>query len=103
MRSFPPTREEIAPPRPGLPADNADTSGSRDSFLTSRQVAEGAGRPTACIGLSEYEDACRLLIEHSPAITYIAAPDEDSSTRYASPQIERVLGFSQAEWMDDPT
>jgi PAS domain S-box-containing protein len=51
---------------------------------------------------SEYEDAYRLLIEHIPAITYITAWDEHSTTFYTSPQIERVLGFSQAEWMDDP-
>jgi PAS domain S-box-containing protein len=45
----------------------------------------------------------RLLIEHIPAITYIAAWDEDSSTIYTSPQIERLLGFSQTTWMADPT
>src|SRR5262249_52062953 len=36
-----------------------------------------------------------------PAITYIAALDQDSSTIYTSPQIETMLGFSQAEWMAD--
>jgi PAS domain S-box-containing protein len=45
----------------------------------------------------------RMLIEHIPAITYIAAFDESSSTIYTSPQIARVLGFSQAEWMADHT
>lgn len=45
----------------------------------------------------------RLLIEHIPAITYIAAFDDSSSTIYTSPQIETMLGFSQAEWMADST
>ncbi len=43
----------------------------------------------------------RVLIEHIPAITYIAAFDETSSTVYTSPQIASILGFSQAEWMAD--
>jgi len=45
----------------------------------------------------------RLLIEHIPASTYIAAFDEASSTVYTSPQIAPILGFSQAEWMADHT
>lgn len=49
------------------------------------------------------EDKCtyQLLIEHIPAITYVAAMDDASSTLYTSPQIERVMGFTQAEWMRD--
>jgi two-component system, NarL family, sensor histidine kinase UhpB len=45
----------------------------------------------------------RILIEHLPAITYIAAFDDTSSTIYTSPQIATLLGFSQAEWMADHT
>ncbi len=45
----------------------------------------------------------RLLVEGIPAITYIAAFDAASSTIYTSPQIETILGFSQAEWMADHT
>ena len=45
------------------------------------------------------ETKYRILVEHIPAITYIAAMDEQSSTLYTSPQIEAILGFSQAEWM----
>jgi PAS domain S-box-containing protein len=51
----------------------------------------------------EWEAQFRRLIEHIPAITYIAALDAQSSTIYTSPQIERVLGFTQAEWMADHT
>lgn len=45
----------------------------------------------------------RHLIEHIPAIIYVAAWDKDSSTIYTSPQVEWLLGFSQAMWMTDPT
>lgn len=45
----------------------------------------------------------RVLIEHIPAITYIAAFNESSATIYTSPQIASILGFSQAEWMADHT
>ena len=49
------------------------------------------------------ETKYRILVEHIPAITYIAAIDAQSSTLYTSPQIEAILGFSQAEWMADHT
>lgn len=43
----------------------------------------------------------RTLVERIPAMMYIAALDETSSTIYVSPQIQALLGFSQAEWMAD--
>jgi PAS domain S-box-containing protein len=51
--------------------------------------------------LREAESRFRTLVEQLPAITYIAALNQHSSTIYTSPQIEMMLGFSQAEWMDD--
>jgi len=45
----------------------------------------------------------RVLIEHIPAITYIAAFDKASSTVYTSPQIAAILVFAQEEWMADHT
>ena len=44
----------------------------------------------------------RTLVERIPAIMYIATLDATSSTVYISPQVEALLGFSQAEWMADP-
>jgi PAS domain S-box-containing protein len=44
----------------------------------------------------------RTLIEHIPAIVYQAAFDETSSTLYVNEQIEKLLGFTRAEWMADP-
>jgi PAS domain S-box-containing protein len=44
----------------------------------------------------------RTLVEHIPAIVYQAALDETSSTLYVNEQVEKLLGFTQAEWMADP-
>jgi PAS domain S-box-containing protein len=51
--------------------------------------------------LRESEMRYRALVEHMPAITYIAPLDDASTTLYVSAQIEAVLGFSQDEWMAD--
>ena len=54
-------------------------------------------------GLREAESTYRHLVEGIPAILYIDAVDELSTNLYTSPQIERILGFSVAEWRDDPS
>ena len=52
--------------------------------------------------LYEAETRYRTLVEQIPAITYIAALDEASTTLYNSPQIETILGFSPAEYQANP-
>jgi PAS domain S-box-containing protein len=44
----------------------------------------------------------RNLVEQIPAVTFTAPLDQTASRLYVSPQIERLLGFSQQEWLDDP-
>jgi PAS domain S-box-containing protein len=44
----------------------------------------------------------RALIENIPAVTFIAPLDRSAPELYVSPQIEQMLGFSQAEWLADP-
>jgi PAS domain S-box-containing protein len=44
----------------------------------------------------------RLLVEQIPAITYVAALDEASTTLYVSPQIEEILGLTPADYAADP-
>ena len=52
--------------------------------------------------LRESQARYRTLVEQIPVITYIAAFDEASTTLYVSPQIEMLLGYSQAEYKADP-
>jgi PAS domain S-box-containing protein len=44
----------------------------------------------------------RTLVEQIPAIIYTAGINSSSSTRYVSPQIETILGFTPEEWLADP-
>jgi PAS domain S-box-containing protein len=44
----------------------------------------------------------RTLVENIPAVTFIAPLDERVPELYVSPQIEKLLGFSQKEWLEDP-
>lgn len=62
--------------------------------VTERKVAEEKVRRA--------ERRFRTLVEGIPAICFIASLDEDSNEMYVSPQIEKVLGFTQKEWLEDP-
>ena len=52
--------------------------------------------------LQQSEAKFRTLVEQVPAISYTAALDEASTTLYISPQMETLLGYSQAEYAADP-
>ncbi len=52
--------------------------------------------------LRRIEARYRALVEQIPAITFMASLDESGSELYVSPHIETMLGFTQAEWLDDP-
>jgi PAS domain S-box-containing protein len=56
--------------------------------------------------IRQAEERYRLLVEEMPAISYLSerAPEpEPWPTRYISPQVERILGFTPEEWLGDPT
>lgn len=44
----------------------------------------------------------RALVEQIPAVVFMAYLDEGIGEAYVSPQIEKALGFSQSEWLEDP-
>jgi diguanylate cyclase (GGDEF)-like protein/PAS domain S-box-containing protein len=48
------------------------------------------------------EQRYRSIVENIPAVTYIDALSESAHMLYISPQVERMLGFSQQEWLADP-
>ncbi len=79
-------------------------------------VRDLLGRPQLGIGLIEdisarkhaeeslrqAEVRYRTLVEQLPLVTYIDALDERSTNLYTSPQIEPLLGYTVAEWQNDP-
>jgi len=52
--------------------------------------------------LRKLEARYRVLVEQLPAITFMAALDDSLNELYVSPQIEKVLGYTQKEWLEDP-
>jgi diguanylate cyclase (GGDEF)-like protein/PAS domain S-box-containing protein len=48
------------------------------------------------------EQQFRSIVEHIPAVTYIHAVNDQAASVYVSPQIERLLGYSQQDWLSDP-
>jgi len=62
--------------------------------IAEHQRTEGA--------LRQSEAKYRALVEQIPAMIYTTGLAEASTTFYMNPQIERILGFTQAEWMAGP-
>jgi diguanylate cyclase (GGDEF)-like protein/PAS domain S-box-containing protein len=68
--------------------------------LQQRRLRQENGQAEAA--LREAEARYRTLVEQIPAVTYIDAFDEPSSTMYISPQIEKIVGYSADEWRYTP-
>ncbi|MFL5736498.1 MAG: PAS domain-containing protein [Actinomycetota bacterium] len=58
-------------------------------------------RKTAEEQLRETEAKYRAMVEHIPAVLYIDLPDEAMTPVYVSPQIEKVLGVTAQEYVDE--
>ncbi len=52
--------------------------------------------------LPDLSSRYRILVEQIPAIVFMSFLDKGISEAYISPQIETMLGFTQAEWLNDP-
>ncbi len=63
------------------------------------EMAEALER--RAVQLRQAEARYRTLVEQLPAITYTARLDEFRKTRYISPQVEAILGYSPDEWLAD--
>ncbi len=57
---------------------------------------------SARLSLYKAEARFRVLVEQIPAVTFLASFDEGMNELYVSPQIEKLLGFSQKEWLENP-
>ena len=51
--------------------------------------------------LRQSERRYRALVEHLPAIVFMDAAEGEQKTLYISPQVEKVLGYTSAEWIAD--
>lgn len=60
------------------------------------------GSPKSEAHLRMDEARYRTLVELLPAITFLAVFEGGLQESYVSPQIESVLGYSQAEWLSNP-
>jgi PAS domain S-box-containing protein len=70
-----------------------------DSF---GRVNESVALPTHPDGQGLARAQYRSLVEQIPAVTFLASLAGGRNQLYVSPQIESLLGFSQAEWLSDP-
>ncbi|MBA3658593.1 MAG: PAS domain-containing protein [Gemmatimonadales bacterium] len=52
--------------------------------------------------LPNLEAKYRTLVEQVPAVVFMAYLDRGIGEAYVSPRIEEAMGFSQAEWLEDP-
>ncbi len=52
--------------------------------------------------ISAAELRYRALVEKIPAVTFMAALNQDIQELYISPQVQNLLGYSQEEWLADP-
>jgi two-component system sensor histidine kinase UhpB len=60
------------------------------------------GRRQSEIGLMESAGRLKSLVEQLPGMPYISNLDAIGSTIYVSPKIEKLLGFTAAQWCADP-
>ena len=58
--------------------------------------------PVSDAQLPNLEAKYRALVEQLPAVVFMAYLDRGAGEAYVSPHIEASLGFSQAEWLEDP-
>ncbi|MDP9411092.1 MAG: PAS domain S-box protein [Actinomycetota bacterium] len=64
-------------------------------------VRDVTKRKEAEARLREAEEKYRLLVEQIPAVTYIDRPDGSDEPVYTSPQIEKMLGYTSEEWIEN--
>jgi PAS domain S-box-containing protein len=116
MSSFVETRRSknpIADPAEGLP----EIAEAEAILLDlARAFADPAANPAHVLDLStdpreksaddtrtpNLEAKYRALLEQIPAVVFMAYLDRGISEAYVSPQIEAALGYSRAEWLEDP-
>jgi PAS domain S-box-containing protein len=82
---------------------NAETAAAILAELAGVFLQTGA-QPNGTLDLDSpnVEARYRALVEQIPAVVFMAYLDNGMGEAYVSPQIEKALGFSQREWLEDP-
>ncbi len=73
---------------------------TEQGFILANTARDITDFKRAQASLLKSEARYRSLIEHIPAIIHETPFGESSSSFYAGPQIERILGFEQKEWAE---
>ena len=107
---YQPVLKLIAPEKTGL-LEEAIDGGEHDFLIMDNDGHYLKLLPIMFHGILEHhslwhekqqlEAMYRGLIEHIPAVTYIASPRNENRLLYISPQIER-LGYHGDSWLSDP-
>jgi len=88
---------------PSLSEAQAMLEGLASVFL--RDSQDGSRVPGGSHGAPELPNMqarYRSLVEQLPAVVFLVYLDRGIGEAYVSPYIEAALGFSQAEWLEDP-
>ena len=108
-RSVRPTRAAADPDLTPLQAEEIlqGLAGVFESYnpARARRIVYPPEQPAASIEdplLPNLEARYRALVEQIPAVVFMAYLDRGIGEAYVSPQIEKALGFSQEEWLEDP-
>lgn len=79
-----------------------ELAGVFSNSAPSAGVSSGSPPLSADAHASNLEAKYRTLLEQIPAVVFMAYLDRGISEAYVSPQIEASLGYSRAEWLEDP-
>jgi PAS domain S-box-containing protein len=93
----------IAGAEPSLSEAQAMLEGLAGVFLHDSQDGARAARASdGARELPNMQARYRSLVEQLPAVVFLVYLDRGIGEAYVSPYIEAALGFSQAEWLEDP-
>jgi PAS domain S-box-containing protein len=75
---------------------------TENGTLVASTIRDTTQKKQAEAQLQSAEARYRTLVEEIPAVTFMASLEGGAQELYVSPQIEKLLGFSQQEWLENP-
>lgn len=99
------TEQEFSPGGEPVPIDVLAAQNVLTELASVFFAADSAGKQQSADNEKDFPsvtDTYRILVEQIPAVVFIAFFDKGFGEAYVSPQIEKTLGFKQAEWLNDP-